>query len=81
VKRIEVPEELWDSFLIFLDVAQSRFTKEEIADFPETEQRVIDFVDSLLMEHMKNALPSKKFETKAEKHAASKGLAQALERR
>ena len=45
---IDVPDELVNDFMRFLDVAQASFTEEEIAGFAAGERRVLTFVECLL---------------------------------
>lgn len=72
MKTIQIPDELWQDFLIFLDVAQSRFTEEEIANFSKNEQSTLELIDYILKKHTNG--PSKRFKRKIDKTKASEQL-------
>jgi len=48
--QIEIPDELYEEFIRFLDVAQASFTEEEVKNLTENEQKLIIWLDNLLGE-------------------------------
>lgn len=46
---IEIPDDIYEDFLNFLDVAQaSMFTEAEVSTLPESEQCCLKFIEQLL---------------------------------
>jgi len=48
--QIEIPDELYESFLSFLNVAQASFTEEEIVKMSADDISVIKWIDGILGE-------------------------------
>jgi hypothetical protein len=48
--QIEIPDELYEDFVKFLDMAQASFTEEEIESFSENEKKLIKWVETFLGE-------------------------------
>jgi hypothetical protein len=57
---IEVPADIKDDFLAFLDIAQSEYTQEEIKKLTKNEQKVIKFVEKILGNRVSGRFPSQK---------------------
>ena len=70
---IEVPDELAEDFLTFLDVAQSSFTEDQVRKFSEGEQKILEIVQLLLGDRT-----TSRFETVKARMEAARALAGAL---
>jgi hypothetical protein len=45
---IEIPDDLYEHFINFLDVAQAMFTKEDLEYFSDDEKRIMEWIEALL---------------------------------
>lgn len=61
---IDIPEYMYESFIIFLDIAQSNFTEEDIEKFTNIEKETYNFIKGLI----KN--PSRIYKSDKEKREA-----------
>lgn len=68
--QITIPDHLKDDFLRFLDVAQSSFTDEDVANFHEGELEVLKLVEDLVEANLDGGA-AKRYPTHAEKREAS----------
>lgn len=46
--KIDIPDELYDVFLQFLNLSQAAFTKEDLAYMSQEENKLFDFIEVLL---------------------------------
>ena len=70
---IEIPDELAEDFLRFLDVAQASLTEEQVQKLPEGEREVLNLVQLLL-----GGKASLRFETVKKRNEAVRALSAAL---
>ena len=71
--QLNVPDHLWDDFLRFLDIAQSQFTEEDVANFHSQELKVLKLVEGWLKKHLDGGA-SRRFETMLDKRKAGREL-------
>jgi len=70
--KIEIPDELFEEFLNFLDISQASFTEQEINTFSEDEKKVIKLVEDILENYKQS--PSQRYNTKPEMERARYNL-------
>jgi len=70
--KIEIPDDLVEEFLNFLDVSQSFFTEDQIFNFCDNEKKVIELVEKILEDNNHN--PSLRWENKEEREIASNSI-------
>ena len=46
--KLEIPDELYDTFITFLDCAQADYNEEEVEKFEDDEKKVYCFIRSLI---------------------------------
>ena len=71
VMKIVVPDDISDEFLIFLDIAQSSFSVEDVEKFSKKERKTLRFIERLIK------APAKRM-TFAQKRESAKRLVEIM---
>jgi hypothetical protein len=57
---LEIPENIEEEFLNFLDIAQASFTEEDVDSFTDQEKECIKFIESILGTNKSGRFPRRK---------------------